>query len=75
MDTGIHYIGSLDEGQMMNQYFRYFGIMAEEFDLNGWMKQCSRPHLLYKDAIYDYAMGHERFMETLCHPFPHERRT
>ena len=27
MDTGIHYIGSLDEGQIMNQYFRYFGIM------------------------------------------------
>ena len=26
-DTGIHYVGSLDEGQVMNQYFRYFGIM------------------------------------------------
>ena len=27
LDTGIHYVGSLDEGQVMNQYFRYFGIM------------------------------------------------
>lgn len=27
LDTGIHYIGSLDEGQVMNQFFRYVGIM------------------------------------------------
>ncbi len=27
LDTGIHYIGSLDEGQIMHQYFKYFGIM------------------------------------------------
>lgn len=40
MDTGIHYIGSLDEGQIMNQYFRYFGIM-ESYPSNGWMKKCS----------------------------------
>ena len=39
MDTGIHYIGSLDEGQIMNQYFRYFGIMDKLS--NGWMKKCS----------------------------------
>ena len=29
--------------------------------------------IYYKDAIYDYAMGYERFMETLCCSFPHER--
>lgn len=42
MDTGIHYIGSLDEGQIMNQYFRYFGIMDKlSIKPNGWMKKCS----------------------------------
>ena len=71
MDTGIHYIGSLDEGQIMNQYFRYFGIMdklsIQRMDEEGFDR------IYYKNAIYDYAMGHERFMETLCHSFPHER--
>ena len=27
LDTGIHYIGSMDEGEIMRQYFTYFGIM------------------------------------------------
>src|SRR5690606_23132991 len=26
-DTGIHYIGGLDEGQNLHQYFKYLGIM------------------------------------------------
>jgi all-trans-retinol 13,14-reductase len=26
-DTGIHYIGGLDEGQNLNQSFKYFNIM------------------------------------------------
>ena len=64
MDTGIHYIGSLDEGQIMNQYFRYFGIMdklsIKRMDEEGFDR------IYYKDAIYDYAIGYERFMETLC---------
>ena len=25
-DTGIHYIGSLDDGQILDRYFKYFGI-------------------------------------------------
>lgn len=71
IDTGIHYIGSLDEGQIMNQYFRYFGIMdklsIKRMDEEGFDR------IYYKDATYDYAMGHERFIETLCRSFPHER--
>ena len=55
----------------MNQYFRYFGIMdklsIQRMDEEGFDR------IYYKNAIYDYAMGHERFMETLCHSFPHER--
>ena len=26
-DTGVHYIGGLDEGQNLNRYFKYFGLM------------------------------------------------
>ena len=71
MDTGIHYIGSLDEGQIMNQYFRYFGIM-DKLSIKR-MNEEVFDRIYYKDAIYDYAMGYERFMETLCCSFPHER--
>ena len=71
LDTGIHYVGSLDEGQVMNQYFRYFGIMdklkvkrldAEAFDT-----------IHYRGQAYDYAMGYPQFIETLHRSFPHEK--
>ena len=26
LDTGMHYIGSMGEGEIMHQYFKYFGI-------------------------------------------------
>lgn len=71
LDTGIHYIGSLDQGQIMNQYFRYFGIMDKlklrRLDEEGFDR------IYYKDQLYNYAMGHDRFVETLCEAFPHER--
>ena len=71
LDTGIHYVGSLDEGQVMNQYFRYFGIMdklkvkrldAEAFDT-----------IDYRVQAYDYAIGYPQFIETLHRSFPHEK--
>lgn len=71
LDTGIHYIGSLDEGQIMHQYFKYFGIIdklnikrldADSFDT-----------IFYKDRVYNYAVGHDRFVDSLAHSFPHER--
>ncbi|MBO7145406.1 MAG: NAD(P)/FAD-dependent oxidoreductase [Salinivirgaceae bacterium] len=71
LDTGIHYVGSLDDGQIMNQYFKYLGIMdklrlrkldAEAFD-----------QIHYHGKVYNYAMGHERFVDTLARQFPAER--
>ena len=71
LDTGIHYIGSLDEGQVMNQFFRYVGIMdhlkVRKLDENAFDK------IFYKNRVYDYAMGYERFINTLCQSFPHEK--
>lgn len=71
IDTGIHYIGSLDEGQIMNQYFRYFGIM-DKLSVKR-MDEEAFDRIYYKDKVYSYAMGHERFIETLCRSFPKER--
>lgn len=71
LDTGIHYVGSLDEGQIMNQYFRYFGIMDKLRVRRLDDKAFDRIH--YKDHIYDYAMGNTPFVETLSRAFPEER--
>lgn len=71
LDTGIHYIGSMDEGEILRQYFSYFGILdslkmrrmdEEAFDL-----------IYYRGKAYPYAMGHTRFIETLSREFPKER--
>ena len=71
LDTGIHYVGSLGEGQIMNQYFRYFGIM-DKLDIRRLDEECfDRIH--YNDTSYDFAIGHERFVDTLSQHFPSER--
>lgn len=71
LDTGIHYIGSMDEGQIMNQYFTYFGIRdslkmmrmdPDAFDI-----------IRYDGREYPYAMGHAHFADTLSHYFPSEK--
>lgn len=71
LDTGIHYIGSMEEGQIMNQYFKYFGIMdklnirkldSEAFD-----------QIYYRGGKYDYAMGHSSFVDGLKDSFPDEK--
>ena len=72
LDTGMHYVGSLSEGQIMHQYFKYLGIMdrlcLQKLDENGF------DHFHFPDGkSYSYAMGHERFAEVLSEQFPHER--
>lgn len=71
MDTGIHYVGSLDEGQVMNQYFRYFGIM-DKLKIKR-LDDAAFDTIYYKGKTYDYAMGYPQFIETICRSFPHEK--
>ncbi|GHT68612.1 all-trans-retinol 13,14-reductase [Bacteroidia bacterium] len=71
LDTGIHYAGSLDEGQILNQYFKYTGIRdklkIKRMDEDGF----DIIHRMGKE--YKYAMGHENFIETLSQNFPKEK--
>jgi phytoene dehydrogenase-like protein len=71
LDTGYHYVGCLDEGQVLHQYFSYLGIMNK-----------LKLHRLDDEAFdivniagkeYRHAMGHERFIETLATDFPKEK--
>lgn len=72
-DTGIHYIGGLDEGQSLNRYFKYFDILPEleiqRLDEKGFDK------LYFADDanVYPFAMGHENFVEGLSEFFPKEK--
>ncbi|MDO4756597.1 MAG: FAD-dependent oxidoreductase [Parabacteroides sp.] len=71
-DTGIHYVGSLSEGQIMHQYFKYLGIVdqlrLQKLDENGF------DHFHFDDGTsYCHAMGYERFVDTLVKDFPKER--
>ena len=70
-DTGMHYIGSMDEGQMLEKYFRYFGLSGKlklrKLDESGY------DVVRYGGKEYKFAMGYERFVETLVKEFPKER--
>ena len=73
-DTGIHYIGGLDEGQSLNRYFKYFGLM-DKLKLKRLDNDAFDIISFENDATdYKYAMGHENFSDTLTEQFPEERQ-
>lgn len=71
LDTGIHYIGSMDEGEILRHYFTYFGIL-DRLKMRR-MDETGFDMIYYQGKAYPYAMGHTRFIETLSHKFPKER--
>jgi all-trans-retinol 13,14-reductase len=72
-DTGIHYIGGLSEGQNLNQYFKYFGLMdklkLKQLDVDGY------DHISFQNdtEVYKHAQGYDNFIDTLAAQFPQER--
>lgn len=72
-DTGMHYVGSMSEGQIMHQYFKYLGIV-DDLRLQK-LDEAGFDHFHFSDgSSYCHAMGYERFIETLSSHFPDERR-
>lgn len=72
-DTGIHYIGGLDEGQNLNQYFKYFGLMdklkLKKMDENGF----DIISFTGDETYYPHAQGYDNFVNVLSEYFPGER--
>jgi all-trans-retinol 13,14-reductase len=71
-DTGVHYVGSLNEGENLFQFFRYFGILdklkikkmdEDRFDVIRFDDGCE----------YSYAQGFDNFKSTLLTYFPDEK--
>lgn len=73
LDTGIHYIGGLDQGQNLYQIFKYLGIM-DRLELTR-MDQSGFDMILFKDdeTLYPHGMGYENFINNLSEKFPSER--
>ncbi len=73
-DTGVHFIGGLDEGQVLNRYFKYFGLM-DKLDLKRMDADGFDTINFAGDTVeYKFAMGHKHFVDTLCPHFPSERK-
>ena len=72
-DTGIHYIGGLQEGQPLHQYYKYFKVIdklklqkldEDGFDILGFTGD---------EVRYKYAQGYENFVNVLAEQFPSEK--
>lgn len=73
LDTGIHYVGSMDEGEILRQYFTYFGIQ-QRLKLRR-MNENAFDVIHHNGKDYSFAMGHEHFIETLTRSFPKEKES
>ncbi len=72
-DTGIHYIGGLSEGQNLNRYFKYFGLMdklkLKQMDIEGF------DIVTFKGdpTQYKHSQGYDNFIRVLSDLFPGEK--
>jgi all-trans-retinol 13,14-reductase len=69
-DTGMHYVGSMDEGQILWRFFKYFDlnnkVKFKRLDMDGF----DIINIGGKD--YKYAQGYDNFKETILQYFPDE---
>lgn len=68
IDTGLHYVGGLGEGQSLHTAFQYLGLMDlpwHRLDEDGFDK------VTLGDRTFALAQGYDRFVEKLAHDFPH----
>lgn len=67
-DTGMHYIGSMDEGQLLHRFWKYFQltdtIKLRKLDENAF------DIISYNNNRYPSGMGYERYVEGFAGYFP-----
>lgn len=71
-DTGVHYIGGLDKGQNLYQYFKYLGIIE---DLKLQKLDTDKFDVITFDNDnneYFHAQGYDKFANSLIKQFPNE---
>ena len=70
LDTGFHYVGGLDEGQMLHRLFGYFNLL----DLP-WRKMDSEffDEVVIQGDSYAFANGYDNFARVMSDRFPHQK--
>jgi len=71
-DTGMHYIGSLDKGQVMHKIFNYLNIL-DKLELN---RMDADGYDIFKivDKEYKFPFGWDNFTKQMLEYFPHEEK-
>ncbi|MCK9400158.1 MAG: NAD(P)/FAD-dependent oxidoreductase [Bacteroidales bacterium] len=71
--TGLHYIGSMDEGQTLHRFFKYLGIIRDlklkKLDIEGY----DRIVFGDEETYYNLAQGWDHFKDSLTGQFPEEK--
>ena len=70
LDTGLHYVGGLDEGQPLHDAFKELGLLDlpwQRLDPNGF------DEITIKGKTYRFMQGYENFVKELAKDFPEER--
>jgi all-trans-retinol 13,14-reductase len=70
-DTGMHYIGGMEEGQVLYNFFRYFQL-ADKLKLRK-LDENAYDIVRFGGREYRFAMGYDRFSEIMCSYFPEEK--
>ena len=72
IDTGMHYLGSMERGQIMDQYLRYFGVRDK---IDTLPLDNAFDHLtLGSHGTFVLRQSYDSFYDELAARFPHERK-
>ncbi len=67
-ETGMHYIGSIEDGQVLHKYFKYLSIL-DDIEIESLDKSCYDV-IDFKGERYNFANGYENYVESLANRFP-----
>jgi all-trans-retinol 13,14-reductase len=70
-DTGMHYFGGMDEGQVLHRFFNYFQL-TRKVKLQR-LDESAYDIVQFGDKQYRFSMGYERFTDTMLQYFPDEK--
>ena len=73
LDTGVHYIGGLDNGENLYRFFKYFGLM-ETLPLKRLNDDCFDEVSFSDGKKYRQGQGYENYMSGLISDFPEEEK-
>lgn len=70
LETGMHYVGGLAEGQALHQLFGQLGLLNLPWKR---LNEDAFDEVILDGTSYFYAQGYDRFVERLAQNFPHQR--